>query len=240
MTEKKEAKSYSFTAQSETILSDDNDKVLIWAEKDKQGALIQPDESKRPQLIQEKSAIFQDENPNEYEFFTSSVERDAKRRNLDLLKSDFLSPFMITVLKSELYVMLQSHANQHYSHFLKTHSETVITAIHNRLLANGSYVRKDKIRGFLNRLFHIFSAKEARGENISALAFWLEEQEAENKRKENREKLAPKKKSKGRPRKRVQGHKVPMMGYPSIAEAARQTGESYPYLRRQALKDNAI
>lgn len=192
---------------------------------------------------QEKAWIFEDENSQDFrESFNSSVEREVKYRNLDLLKSDFLSPFMVSVLKSELYVMLSSHQNHHPSHFLKQPSAEIITAIHNRMVGRGySFIRKDLIKSFLNRLYHIFKAKLARGEDINALVFWLQEEQEETERLERLRQMQGTKKSKGgRPRKRVQGHKRPIMGFPSIAEAARQTGESYSYLQRKSLDENSV
>lgn len=183
------------------------------------------------------NAFEDDEKQDWLEGFNSEVERVVKYRNLDASKPSHLSEFFENVLRSELSVMMDDyHSAMHFSHFLNTHSEAILQAIVNRLKnrrVNGRaapiYVQKDKVRHYLKRLNHIFQAKLARGEEISAIPYMTKP-----KQKPSQATPTEPRKGRGKSKKKSvhkQGRKQALMGFESIKEAAKQTGQNYNTLK---------
>jgi hypothetical protein len=174
------------------------------------------------------------------EDFNSPVERKVKYRNLDADNSDYFGNLFENILRSELTVMMDEHySGYHFTHFIDAKSEAIIQAIHKRLIGYGYFVQKERVRSFLTRINHVFKAKIARGEAISAAQYLPapEKPKQPSAQKKGRGKAKEKRKAK-------QGRKRPIMGFGSIAEASRETGESYQYLQKRSMKalkeDNSI
>lgn len=160
---------------------------------------------------------------------TESVKRPTEQQSNRLMQDKqgrrVLIPAEELVLRAELSILIDERF-MNIRNFLEVSSitkerEAVVQEIAKRLRLD-----KETVRRYLNRIYHVFKAAEANGDNLSALPY-VGKPKTRGKGKKNK---VPK-----------QGRKRPILGYASIAEAARETGESYQWLQKnKALRENSL
>lgn len=213
------------------------------------GELDKQVEAIRQAMRERINGAFADEKGQDWkEDFNSNIERTVKYRNLDASRPGHMGDFFEGILRAELSVMVDNyHSAMHFSHFLNTHSEVILQAIYKRLRErhiNGRpapiFIQKPKIRHYLNRLNHVFQAKLARGEEISAIPYLEKPKKAVSVTNPEMSKKGRGKSKKNKARK--QGRKQALMGFESIKAAADGTEQNYNTLksmkRRHELKDS--